>query len=711
MKTLSVYLPREDYSESLAILETHFQFSRASYTAEALTYWHETTEDIFSLEVFLSQQTIHFCFTATDYTVNILKGAFNTMIPGALIVEVDDITQFDCDNNYVASTEIGLVRPYIFPLETFRERQADPLVPMLNLLAALPNGVEAVCQFVCRPRPDAVLLHSNLLVRRWLNRLVHLFRVKYWFKKGMSTNIYKKIYEKAHIKIFAVNFRIAVSIPNELLHGADGKSFAKQYLDSIFSGYAFINNPDMNSLKMGPIRYGEKALKKLKDRDLSRPFLLCREELATLWHIPYLDAPYSDSVPAVAQALSSRSGPPAELPNDVEDSNISFFGTTNYRGQYIPFGIRRGDRDRHMYLIGTSGAGKTKLLEMLIRSDILQGHGCGVLDPDGSLVDEVVKYIPEHRIEDVVILDPSDFEFPASLNPLEKVDESLRMRVVVGLIEIFRMRFKSEWNDRMEHLLRCAALALLSTPGTTLFSIRKMLLDEGYRTMVVQNIRDKVVREFWLSEFPKLQEQHFDAVISPILSKISEFATSRELRNILGQPFNKFDFRQLMDSRKIVLMKVSKSLIGDDNAALLGAMIITRIYQAAISRADIPAEQRNDFYLYVDQFHEFATPSFSEILSESRKYKLNITMSNQFLGQLVPEVRRAIFGNVANLIAFRVTSEDAGSLANEFMPDFSAGDLENLPPRNFIVNMAIDGVMQFCVFWWDIRCGSTRQEF
>ncbi|MCB0339360.1 MAG: type IV secretory system conjugative DNA transfer family protein, partial [Bdellovibrionales bacterium] len=293
--------------------------------------------------------------------------------------------------------------------------------------------------------------------------------------------------------------------------------------------------------------------------------------------------------------------------------------------------------------------------------------------------------------EDVVIFDPSDLSYPPSFNPLEQVSEELKMRVTIGFIEIFKKLFGTNWSPRLEHVLRYTTLALLDTPETTVLSILKMLTDKNYRQNIVRNIEDNVVKNFWVNEFASWSEKFDNEAITPLLNKVGQFVATNMIRNIVGQPVNLFDFRKMMDERKILLMKISKGILGEENAALLGAIAVTKVYQAAMSRADTPEEKRVDFYFYVDEFHNFATDTFDEIMSEARKYRLNLTIANQFLGQLDEKIRRTVFGNVGSLLSFRVGGDDAGILAREFNPRFTERDLINLGVRDFCVKLAIDG--------------------
>lgn len=398
-------------------------------------------------------------------------------------------------------------------------------------------------------------------------------------------------------------------------------------------------------------------------------------------------------MPHIVHVLARKSDPPQDLPKKGE-GDVSAFGVTNYHNNFVPFGIRRADRRRHLYAVGKSGSGKSKLLELLINDDIQSGQGFAVLDPHGDLIDAIMRYIPESRIKDVVLLDPADIDFPIAFNPLENVGEEYKMQVTIGFLQIFKKLFGSNWSDRLEHVLRYTTLALLDSPNTTVLSILKMLTDKNYRQKIVSRIEDSVVKSFWVSEFAAWSEK-FDAdAITPLLNKVGQFVATNMIRNMIGQPKTKFDIRRIMDERKILLVKVSKGLLGEENASLIGSMFITKLYQAAMSRADTPEEERKDFYLYVDEFQNFATDTFAEILSEARKYRLNLTIAHQYMGQLNDTVRKTVFGNVGNMISFRVGAEDAGILAAEYNPVFNERDIINLGVREFYTKMSVNGELR-----------------
>lgn len=373
-------------------------------------------------------------------------------------------------------------------------------------------------------------------------------------------------------------------------------------------------------------------------------------------------------------------------------SEIAFFAKTNFRNQERPFGIKTDDRRRHMYLIGKTGMGKTNLLENLVIQDIQKGHGVAYIDPHGDTAEKLLKAIPADRINDVIYFNPADQDFPIAFNVMEKVSEEYRHLVSSGLIGVFKKIWADSWGPRLEYILRNAILALLEYPGSTLLGVTRILVDKSYRERVVEKITDPVIRSFWVDEFPKWSDRVLQEVISPIQNKVGQFLSSSLIRNIVGQTISSFDIREIMDEKKILIMNLSKGRIGEDNSALLGAMMITKIQLAAMGRVDIPEETRNDFYLYVDEFQNFATESFANILSEARKYHLNLILANQYVEQIDEKVRNAIFGNAGTIVAFRVGAMDAEFLEKEFEPVFMLNDLVNLPKYHIYLKLMIDGI-------------------
>ncbi len=378
----------------------------------------------------------------------------------------------------------------------------------------------------------------------------------------------------------------------------------------------------------------------------------------------------------------------SEQPQD----GVTLFATTNYRGQQQPFGIKTDDRRRHMYVIGKTGMGKSTMLENMIIQDIRDGQGICVVDPHGDLVEKIVNFIPSHRVNDVIYFNPADADYPIAFNILEAIDPRQRHLVASGLIAVFKKLWVDSWGPRLEYILRNTILALIEYPGSTLLGINRMFVDKDYRNKVVNHISDPIVKSFWQTEFNAYAQQFRTEAVSPIQNKIGQFLSSSIIRNIVGQPKSTIDMRDIMDSGKILLLNLAKGRIGEDNAALLGAMMITKLQVAAMSRIDIPEPERRDFILYVDEFQNFATESFANILSEARKYRLDLVIAHQYIEQLDEAVRAAVFGNVGTMICFRVGAADAEFLAKEFFPVFTETDLVNLTKFDIYLKLMIDGV-------------------
>lgn len=375
-----------------------------------------------------------------------------------------------------------------------------------------------------------------------------------------------------------------------------------------------------------------------------------------------------------------------------EQNDISFFAKTNFRNQDRIFGIKEDDRRRHMYVIGKSGMGKTNLLENLAIQDIKHGKGIAFVDPHGDSAEKLIKAIPANRINDVVYFNPADQDFPIAFNVMEKVGAEYRHLIASGLIGVFKKLWADSWGPRLEYILRNAILALLEYPGSTLLGVTRILVDKDYREKVVAKITDPVVRSFWVDEFTKWNDRVLQEVISPIQNKVGAFLTTSLIRNIIGQTTSSFDIRDIMDNQKILILNLSKGRVGEDASALLGAMMITKIQLAAMERVDMLEEDRKDFYLYVDEFQNFATESFANILSEARKYRLDLILANQYVEQIDEKVASAIFGNAGTIISFRVGATDAEFLEKEFTPIFLAPDIINLPKYNIYLKLMIDGI-------------------
>lgn len=391
---------------------------------------------------------------------------------------------------------------------------------------------------------------------------------------------------------------------------------------------------------------------------------------------------------------------PERYPHDHEN-DVIYFGQTNFRNAMRKFGIKTDDRRRHMYVIGKTGMGKTTLLENMILADIYAGHGCCYVDPHGDTAERLIDYIPSWRINDVVYFNPADTNHPLAFNILEKTEgaekiDDYNSKVMSGLMSTFKKVWENVWSARMEYILQNTILALLDTPGSTLLGVNRMLSDKEYRTSIIQNVKDPVVQQFWLKEFASYDMKFASEAVAPIQNKIGQLLTSTIMRNIVAQAKSSINFRDIMDGQKILIVNLSKGRVGEDVMRILGGMFITKLYMSAMERVDMPESERQDFYLYVDEFQNFAVESFASILSEARKYRLNLIIAHQYIAQLDQKestaVRDAVFGNVGSMLTFRIGSPDAIYLENEFMPRFTPEDLINLPKYAIYLKLMIDGI-------------------
>jgi len=374
------------------------------------------------------------------------------------------------------------------------------------------------------------------------------------------------------------------------------------------------------------------------------------------------------------------------------DNDIIIFGETDFRNQKKKFGIKLDDRRRHVYIIGKTGTGKTTLAENMAIQDIQSDRGVGIVDPHGEFAEKMLDFVPANRINDVIYFNPADLDFPIAFNVLEKVSAEHRHLVASGLMGVFKKIWPDVWSARMEYILNNTLLALLEFPNTTLLGINRLLADDAYRKRVIKNLKDPVIRSFWETEFAGYNDRYKQEAVAPVQNKIGQFLSASVIRNIVAQVKSRINIREIMDTKKIFIMNLSKGRIGEDNSRLLGGMLITKIQLAAMERVDTPEKERKDFFLYVDEFQNFATESFSNILSEARKYRLDLTMAHQYMEQLSEEVLAAVIGNVGTLVTFRVGSTDAEILAKEFAPTFIETDLVNLTKFQIYLKLMIDGV-------------------
>jgi hypothetical protein len=636
----------------------------------------------FSFEYFGYEQYTYFFVTMDEKYKETIEGLIYATFPDAEIRETKDyMAWLDPAQHHFAGCELSLKEKDVYPVKTYDMFEEDSMSRLFSVISKIESGEQVWVQIIAEPRDDDAIYHFTRTWRFRFAALKKFFSPRDRLRKegyrGIQAIRHAAAKEKEKTKPFKVSIRC--------IYVAKSTEEARRKLEAVKNSFYHFNDTDINGFTASRSVSSAGLLRRYRAREHARTYILSAREVATIYHLPN-----SDHVHHIVHVLARKSDPPQDLPL-AGGRDVSTFGITNYHNNFVRFGVQLDDRRRHLYVVGKSGVGKSKLLELLIYEDLHRGRGIAVLDPHGDLVDCVLRHVPRNRIEDVILFDPSDTEYPIAFNPLEKVEEAYKMQLTIGFLDIFKKLFGDNWTYRLEHVLRYTTLALLDSPNTTVLSILKMLSDKNYRQKIVARIQDNVVKSFWVSEFAAWSEKFDAEAITPLLNKVGQFVATNMIRNIVGQPETRFSIRDVMDNKKILLMKVSKGLLGEENSSLLGSMIITKMYQAAMSRADTLEEERPDFYFYVDEFQNFATDTFYEILSEARKYHLNLTIAHQYMGQLSSKIRQTVFGNVGSLLSFRVGAEDAAVLEKEYEPIFKERDIINLGVREFYIKMSVKG--------------------
>lgn len=668
-----------------------------------------------SFEIVSTAGQIRFYVWVPKVLQSFVEGQIYSQYPTVQIYKMNE-DYVDQRSNYPVnySTELGLTEDEALPIKTFDNFEVDPLAGITGTLAKLSadKSEELWIQILARPIPDdwhksttdkwvrkiksgkRTFVGGTGIDWTWLvEALAALFRppaggttseVKIELSERDKGRI-EKAEEKATKLGYEVKIRLAYLGQNE--------TDARLNMQALVGTFKQYNSTNLNGFKQLGGSFNKADLDAYKMRQFSNSgFILNISELASVYHLPHT----SVETPNIVWASSKTAEPPAKLPvltgELANDENISAFGLTNFRGINHQFGLLRRDRSRHMYIIGQTGAGKSGMLELLALSDVFYNQGYCIIDPHGDFAINNLKFIPESRIRDVVYFNPADTAFPVAFNPLEVSDPSRKPNICSEVIGVLKRMFGDSWGPRLEHILRYTLLALLDRPETTLLDISRLLTDKDFRKETLEYCKDVTVLQFWKHEFGQWNEKQVNESIAPVLNKVGAFTANPIIRNIVGQPKSSFDIRKIMDEGKILVVNLSKGLIGEDNAAILGSFLVTKVQLAAMSRSDIPrVEDRRPFYLYVDEFQNFATDSFAVILSEARKYGLNLTVANQYVAQMTDSVRDAVFGNVGTTISFRVSADDAPVLVKQFEPTFEESDILQLNNRHFVISMIING--------------------
>lgn len=708
---LSISIPREN--EKLPVAAEQMFAS-----LHGLLAFTPDVQEHISLEIASSDEGIRFyVFTPLKYK-NFVQSQIYAQYPDAEIHEAVDYTKSIPSGSFVSSVELALARDFILPIKTFRDFEVDPLSAITSALEDVDAKEQLWLQILIRPVEDfwqdrgheyvkmvregispVTLSPEDIVIDVGKSILSLGGNVVTHITKGPQpppdvrpgSNVVRlsagqeltlKMVENKLSKIgFETKIRL-VSI-------AENRERAEGLLSGLVSSFKQYSTANVNSFIPDPESPSPDVLVKnyqsrvFPEKEAGH-YILTTEELASIFHMPNI----SVETPTIAWTGAKKGEPPLNLPT----SGATIIGETIFRDVRTQFGIRKPDRRKHMYIIGKTGTGKSTLIKNMIIQDMRAGEGVAVLDPHGQLIDELLDYVPETRVNDVVLFNPADSDHPVSLNMLEMVDPKQRTLMGDSLVDVFKKYFAESWGPRLEYILKNCILTLLEVPNTSLLSITRLLTDRDYRKYIVGLINDPQMKAYWNNEYARMEgnERLITEAISPIQNKVGQFLNSELIRNVVGQPKSTIKLDEIINTGKIFFVNLSSGRIGANNTALLGAMIVSQLQFAAMRRVDIPENQRRDFFLYADEFQNFATDSFAVVLSEARKYRLDLTITHQYIEQMPKPVQDAVFGNVGTLICFTVGPNDARFLEREFTPVFLENDLINLGRYEMYLKLQID---------------------
>ncbi len=644
----------------------------------------------FSFELFLLNQTIYFYATVPSESEAFVTSLMSSSYPKSAISKTTDPVDILLKGHNVAIGEVALSNPYYYPFKTYAEfANVDPLSPVIGYLSKVDPSVKMGLQFLIT-KPSFP----------WQESAYALTQPKPPKKNADGTSSPQAPGPNASLIQRKIAYQGGKAVLRMVVAGNAAGVPTESYLNNLAGTFGGFSLGEGNKFGFSTPGWDkEKMLKRFKERtsgyfERTRQ-ILNAQELATLWHLPGLQLA---GIKNIAWGKTLAGEPPENLPvadgiSEEEARERNFFAKTEFKNKETIFGLKTVDRRRHMYIIGKTGAGKSTLIANMAIDDIRKGRGVGIVDPHGDLCDTILEYIPKRRINDVIYLEPFDTERPFALNVLEIKNMQHKHLISSGIVGIFAKLYADSWGPRLEYILRNVILTLVEVPGSTLVDILALLSNASYRKQIVAQITDPVIKTFWEKEFEKMPDRMKAEAISPIQNKVGQFVSARMVRNIIGHPKSTIDLEDIMNSGKILILNLSQGKLGEDNAALLGAMIITQIQLAAMQRSFQAEEDRKDFMLYVDEFQNFATSSFVKILSEARKYRLCLNLTNQYIDQLDETIRSAIFGNVGTLASFVVGANDAEILSKEYGGLYTPGDMVSLGKHEIILKISIDNMM------------------
>ncbi len=697
---LLLQVPRTNEKKELAAEQMLASLHGLLLTSEQRMFGAAHHRERISFEIAVKAKRIGFYVWVPDYLKSFVEEQIYAQYPTVHISEVPDYTLTDVSPNVVElAAELKLVSHEALPIKTFPSFEVDPLAAITATLAQFEGDEEAWLQVVVRPASNNWYKKSE----QYAAKIKGAGAGGGGGTKGMLSALwappettvggaaklaeYESVQARAaEEKSHKLAYEVAVRI---VYRGQASPAQARLRMQAITASFKQFNTTYLNGFSHKILAQTAFNVQLYRERALvKRGFVLNIEEVASLYHLPHTNV----ETPNILWANAKTAEPPATLPlvSQANQHEVSPVAITNFRGHNTVFGMPRIDRGRHLYIIGQTGAGKSGMLELLTISDIYSPYGFAVIDPHGDYALNVLRRIPEHRVNDVIYFNPADTDFPIAFNPMEVLDPKLKTHTCSELIGVLKRMFES-WGPRLEYILRYSLLALLDYPNATMLDITRILTEKKFREEVLTYVEDPVVRNFWNVEFASWNDKFAAEAVAPVLNKVGAFTANPIVRNIIGQPKSSFNIRKIMDERKILIVNLSRGLIGEDNASLLGALLVTKIQMGAMSRADIDQTERVPFYLYVDEFQNFATDSFATILSEARKYALNLTVANQYIAQMSMEVKDAVFGNVGSIVSFRTSADDARVMLKYFEPKFEETDMVHMHNRHFVISMTIEG--------------------
>lgn len=667
---LQVLLPRENEIK-IDAAEQMFASLSAIRKSGMKSWWN--SQQHIAFEIVGRKEDIRLYISVHEKLRDLVEKQIYAAYPGSDIKEVDEYNIFS-EAGKVKFASLKLASPSFYPLKVFKDLPTDPLASITSALGKMQEGEGAAVQIIVSPTGKKWSQAGKGFIAKTKKTEADPEQAKY----NIDPKTYDAIENKCSKPGFETTVRLVVSSHSE--------ESAQAHLDNLTGAFNQFNS-DLNHFTS--VKHWFRKLFMIDFIYRYQPMfggtsVLSAEELATLYHFPNK----SVETPHIHWLSAKKAPAPAEIPNEG-----LYLGMSTYRGLRRPVYIGDGDRQRHMYIIGKTGMGKSVLLTDMILQDIRAGKGVCFIDPHDT-VEQILEFIPPERAEDVIYFDPSDSERPMGLNIMEADTEEQMHFVtsaIIGLMyKLYDPHKTGIIGPRFEHAIRNAMLTVMSEPGASFVDVVRALTDAKYVQELLPKVKDPVVRRYWTDQIAQTSDFHKSEVLDYIVSKFGRFVTNKMMRNIIGQSQSAFNFRKVMDEGKILLINLAKGRLGEENSSFLGLLLVPRILIAAMSRQDQPEEQRRDFHLYVDEFQNFATPDFAQILSEARKYRLNLTVANQFIGQIEDEVKNAIFGNVGTLMCFRVGVTDANYLQHEFAPTFSETDLVNVDRFHCFVKTIVD---------------------